>query len=330
MQRLCDRCGMRPAAVFQPHSGKALCSECFFDDITARVKREVERWRMIEPGDVVLLALSGGKDGYTLLDVMSRIYKPDRLIGLNIVEGIHGYNKEEDAGYLVKTAKELGVDVIVTSIKEYVGFSVDEIMAKARDASSRISACTYCGISRRRIMNYYARELGVNKLATAHNLDDESQTAVINILRGDLQSLLRQHPLAELVKDPMLIRRIKPLRKIYEWETATFTMLKGYHIQETECPYIYQLPTLRAKVRRELYKYESEHPGSLLAFMESLDRLLEPLASKATPKSDLGRCVRCGEPTANGKALCKLCELLEGVGITRPLYAVRKLKVVAR
>ncbi|ADL18755.1 hypothetical protein ASAC_0348 [Acidilobus saccharovorans 345-15] len=327
MPPLCSRCGLRQAEVYQPQSGESLCRECFFEDITARVKREVERWNMIEPGDVILLALSGGKDGYTLLDVMSRIYKSDRLIGLNIIEGIHGYNKEEDARYLVMTAKEFGIDVIVTSIKEYTGLSVDEIMYKAKERSTRVSACTYCGIARRRIMNYYARELGANKLATAHNLDDESQTAVINILRGDFESLLRQHPLAELVRDPMLVRRIKPLRKIYEWETATFTFLKGYHIQETECPYIYQLPTLRAKVRRELYRYESEHPGALLRFIESLDRMLEPIAAGIKPRSDLGRCVRCGEPTPSGKALCKLCELLEGIGVASPLYSVRRLRV---
>ena len=321
MARTCDKCGVRPAVVFQPHTGRALCLECFVEDVISRVKAEVERWSMIAPGDTLLLALSGGKDGYVLLESMVRIHKPSKIIGLNIVEGIKGYNKEEDARYLVQTAKEMGVDVIVTSVKDYTGMSVDEMVAEALRRRTGVSACTYCGLARRRIMNWFARELGADKLVTAHNLDDESQAAVINLLRGDLESLLRQHPAARVVEDPLLVRRVKPLRKIYEWETAAFVKLKGYHIQETECPYIYQLPTLRARVRRALYSYEAEHPGSLLRFLETLDQLLLPKALATSPVRDLGRCEVCGEPVPHGKRFCKMCELLRGLGVSRPRYA---------
>jgi len=327
MRRACDVCGVREAVVYQPHIKRALCLECFIEDVVKRVKREVERWSLIEPGDTVLLALSGGKDGYVLLETMVRIHKASKLIGLNIIEGIRGYNKEEDAKFLVETAKQMGVDVIVTSVKDYTGLSVDEMVREARARRTNISACTYCGISRRRIMNYYARELKVDKLATAHNLDDEAQTAVINILRGDFISLVRQHPLANIVEDPLLVKRVKPLRKIYEWETAAFAKLRGYHLQETECPYIYEQPTLRAKVRRALYAFEAENPGSVLNFLELLDELLLPYAKTTKPLTGLGRCKVCGEPVPPGKDLCKLCELLAGIGLSRPAYA-SSLKVI--
>ncbi len=328
MTRLCDVCGVRPAAVLQPHTGRALCAECFIEDVVSRVKREVNRWSMVEPGDTLLLALSGGKDGYVLLESMVRIHSPSKIVALNIIEGIRGYNKEEDAKFLVETAKQMGVDVIVTSVKDYVGMSVDEMVAEAKVRGTGISACTYCGLARRRIMNRVARELGVNKLATAHNLDDESQTAIINVLRGDLESLVRQHPAAKVVEDPLLVRRVKPLRKIYEWETAAFVKLRGYHIQETECPYIYQLPTLRARVRRALYSFEAENPGALLRFMELLDELLLPLALGTRPTSDLARCEVCGEPVPPGRRLCKMCELLRGLGVSTPRYA-RLARVVS-
>ncbi|MGC9209794.1 MAG: TIGR00269 family protein [Acidilobus sp.] len=324
MPKLCDRCGARPAVIYQPHTGRALCLECFIDDVVERVKKEVERWSMIEPGDTVLMALSGGKDGYVLLESMVRIHKASRLIGLNIIEGIKGYNKDEDARYLVKTAREMGVDVIVTSVKDYTGLSVDEMVAEARRRGTGISACTYCGLSRRRIMNAFARELGATKLATAHNLDDEAQTAVINLLRGDYLNLLRQHPAARTVEDPLLVRRVKPLRKVYEWETASFAKLRGYHLQETECPYIYEQPTLRARVRRALYSYEAENPGSLLRLMEILDELLLPVALSSRPITGLHRCTVCGEPVPPGRTLCKMCELMRGIGVERPTYAVVK------
>ncbi|MGC9071108.1 MAG: TIGR00269 family protein [Acidilobus sp.] len=322
MVKLCDACGLRPAAVYQPHTKRALCLECFVEDVVSRVRQEVMRWSMVEPGDTVLLALSGGKDGYVLLESMARIHKAGKLVGLNIIEGIKGYNKEEDAKYLVDTAKEIGVDVIVTSVREYTGLSVDDIVAEARRRGTGISACTYCGLARRRIMNKFARELGATKLATAHNLDDESQTAVINLLRGDYVSLLRQHPAARVVDDPLLIRRVKPLRKIYEWETASFARLKGYHLQETECPYIYEQPTLRARVRRALYSFEAENPGSLLKFVEALDEILLSAALSTRPLTGLERCKVCGEPVPPGRELCKMCELLKSIGVKRPAYAI--------
>ena len=66
--RICEACGARRAVVYQRHTGRALCLDCFRRDMMERVKREVERWGMIEPGDRVMLALSGGKDSYFLLE----------------------------------------------------------------------------------------------------------------------------------------------------------------------------------------------------------------------------------------------------------------------
>ncbi|MFP3295263.1 MAG: TIGR00269 family protein [Caldisphaera sp.] len=326
----CDVCNIRPAEIYQQHSNRKLCKECFIEDISNRVINEMKRWNMISNNDVIMMALSGGKDGYVMLDVLSRYFsKSNKLIGLNIIEGIHGYNKEEDAKFLVNTAKELGVDVIVTSIKDYVGYNMDEIFLKSRESKNYFTPCTYCGASRRRIMNYYAREMGATKLATAHNLDDEAQTAIINIMKGDINSLLKQHPNAKVADDDMLVKRIKPLRKIYEWETATFSFIKKYHIQQTECPYIELAPTLRAIVRRELYKYEKENPGTLIKFIETLDLILDYIQpNEVTTK--LNRCIKCGEPTTLGRNVCKLCELLSNIGIENPNYAIKIPKKVIK
>ncbi|PMP89845.1 MAG: TIGR00269 family protein [Caldisphaera sp.] len=323
-KNLCEECGIRQAEIYQSHSNRKLCRECFIEDISKRVINEIKKWNMIGSNDTILMALSGGKDGYVLLDVLSRNYKSNKLVGLNIIEGIHGYNKEEDAKYLANTAKEMGIDIIITSVKDYIGYSMDEIVKKSFDAKTRLTPCTYCGLIRRRIMNYFAREIGATKLATAHNLDDESQTAVVNLLKGDISSLLKQHPNTKIVEDDMLVHRIKPLRKIYEWETATYSFLKGFHLQETECPYINMAPTLRAKVRKELYNYEKENPGVLLKFMDTLDEILEMFNTKNT-LTKLSRCIKCGEPTAIGRKYCKLCELLSNIGIDNPKYALLKL-----
>jgi uncharacterized protein (TIGR00269 family) len=323
---LCDVCGSRQAVIYQPHTGRKLCRECFIKDIEERIKNEVKKWNMIEPGDRILLGLSGGKDSYVLLDVLSKIHKPSRLLAVSIIEGIPGYNREEDVKNMKKLANDLGVDVIVTSIREYVGHSLYEIVLRALKRKLKISPCTYCGILRRRILNFYARIYGMDKVATAHNLDDEAQTAIINILRGDYVGLLRLHPLAPPASKK-LVRRIKPLRKVYEWETTTYAYLKGFGFQETECMFINMMPTLRARVREALYELEWRKPGSLMRLIEILDSLLENEAKKL--KSDsLGECQRCGEPTSPKRSKCKLCELLEKAGILEAIYQVPHVRLI--
>ncbi len=314
---LCDKCGLRRARVFQAHNGLRLCEECFLEDVRARVWGEVERWRMVEPGDVVLMALSGGKDSYVLLESLALKFKSSRLLGLSIVEGIPGYNRVEDVRALVETAKGYGVDVFVVSVKEFAGVSVSEMVSEAKRRGLVETACTFCGLSRRRVMDYYAKVFGATKLATAHNLDDEVQTLIVNIMRGDTVGVLKLHPNSGAPEGG--VRRIKPLRKIYEWETATYAMIRGFNIQVTECPFINENPTLRAGVRSILYEIEKLKPGSLLKALQHLDEVLGGEASKLKG-AKIGVCSRCGAPTSSTRTLCKLCELLEAIGIGEPNY----------
>lgn len=324
MTRLCDACGARPAVIYQHQMHRALCRECFMEDIASRVKREVQRWRMIEEGDKVLLAISGGKDSFVLLDVLSRIHRSSKLIGLSIIEGIPGYNRKEDIIKMREYARERGVDLLITSIREYVGLSLNEIVRRARSRGVGVSPCTYCGMLRRRIINFYARMLGATKVATAHNLDDEAQTVVVNILRGDVIGLMRAHPLAPPASKK-LVQRIKPLRKVYEWENAAYAYYSGFKFQEVECTYINLAPTLRARIRRALQRMERERPGILLNLLEMIDDLIEDLAL-SSEGDVLGLCELCGEPTTIGRRYCKICELLGKAGIINPIYRIPSSK----
>jgi len=311
----CDRCGVNEAVYYQHHTGLKLCSKCLVEDIRNRIRKEIERFQMIKEGDTVLLALSGGKDSFVLLDSLSSIVSPSRLIAFSVVEGIPGYNREEYIERLKHYARERGVEIVVSSLKEIFGYSLSEVVSMARERSEtkELSPCTFCGAMRRRAINLAARELGATKTATAHNLDDEVQTIFMNILRGDPERLIRQHPLAPRLSD-LLVQRIKPMRKIYEREAAAYSYVLGYRFQETECPYIIHQPTLRARIRHWLYMLEKEIPGSMLSILETFDSLvLKKLESSKFEK--LPTCKLCGEPTSIGRDICKLCELMGKLGI---------------
>lgn len=312
--RLCDECGLKPAVFYQRHSGKRLCRNCFEDSVISRVKKQIERYSMISTGDTVAVGVSGGKDSYVLLYILTQVIPSNKIIGITIDEGIPGYNRSEIFDTVKHLCRELHVDCIYVSMRDVLGYSVDDFMkryleiARKNAASNIISACTYCGIARRRILNLYARELGATKVATGHNLDDEVQTYVINILRGDIVRLIQLHPLSK-THNPKLIKRIKPIRSIYEYETGFYAYLLKYPYQEYECPYIEVRPTLRVKVREVLYEIEKHYPGTQLRLLEFLDDWIAHMINKQ--KVSLPLCKLCGEPTSPNRDVCKFCELVD-------------------
>ncbi|MEM1916882.1 MAG: TIGR00269 family protein [Ignisphaera sp.] len=312
---ICSVCGKNQATFFQKHSGRRLCRECFINDIRYRVKEQISRYSMISSGDRVVVGVSGGKDSYVVLHILSEIVNPNNIIGVMIDEGIAGYTREDMYIAVRKFCSDIGVDCIYVSMEKILDFSVDRFMrfyleyAKENNMYS-ISACTYCGIARRRILNMYARELKANKVVTGHNLDDEIQTYIINIIRGDVMRLAQLHPLSETHSDK-LVKRVKPLRSIYEYESAYYAYLLGYTFQEYECPYIVTRPTLRTKVRDVLIELEKLYPGVQLKLLEFLDNTIANILVK--PRIALPTCKICGEPTSPNRSICKFCELVEDI-----------------
>jgi uncharacterized protein (TIGR00269 family) len=318
---LCTICGSREAVVYQPHTGYRLCRSCFISNIVARVAREIFRYGMISYGENILVGISGGKDSFVLLDILSQIYDPSKLGGVTVVEGIEGYNRAEHLEDIKRYASDRRVEIHIVSIKDLWGASVDEMVRRSIVSGIRISPCTYCGIHRRKSINIVARELGYDKVATAHNLDDEAQTVLINIMRGDIERLYMNHPLRPRLSK-LFIPKIKPLRKIYEWETAKYAYLAGYKPQEVECPYLEYFPSLRVRIRDMIYEIESRKPGTMLRLLEWFDITFNP--SKIERKIELGECSICGEPTSPGRTICKSCELqLKTLGDARAATLLR-------
>jgi len=310
---ICNVCKAREAEVYQPHSGKRLCRKCFIEDVRARVKEESLKIGL-DKANKILLAVSGGKDSYVLADTLASFIDPQKLIAYNITEGIHGYNRREQVEQLRKYLSSLGIELIEDSFKQSVGYTLDEMMKYSIGKGLNVSACTFCGGFRRKLINNAGRAVSADYVATGHNLDDEVQAIVINLIRGDLLRLIRfaDKPIKLSSK---FVLRVKPLRKVYEWETTLYAYYSGYQFQELECPYISTRPTLRAKVRELLYMLEDKKPGTLLTILEEFDKLAEKVRNQTQLKEELPTCKICGEPTSYGREICKNCELLISAGL---------------
>jgi uncharacterized protein (TIGR00269 family) len=307
----CSIC-QRDAVYRRMYSGERLCRKCFTASVQRRVQRTITRQKMFAPDDRIGVAYSGGKDSASLLHILAKLearFPASELLAITIDEGIEGY-REEALQLARETCTELGVEHHTYSFKDLYSQSLDAIVEHAK-GKTRLSPCSLCGVLRRRALNTAARALHVTKLTTAHNLDDEAQSLVMNVLRGDVHRLTRY---GSVHSDGLFIPRVKPLRTVPEREVALYAFLTKIRVQVEPCPY--RASSMRSVVRNFLNTMEDQHPGMKFTILRSLERL------SGTPETSpiacrLRRCSICDEPTS--RDVCRSCQILRELGLTASL-----------
>ncbi len=309
---LCTLCGRNDAVFGRIYSGENLCGRCFCKTLENRVRKTISKYEMLGQKDKFMVAVSGGKDSVTLLHILTKIERkfPDVVFCAGTVdEGIPDY-RDEALRIAEKNCRKLGVEHTVTSFKELFGYELDEIVVllrKRRD--NRLTPCSYCGVLRRKALNLLAREAGVDKLVTAHSLDDETQTMLLNVVHGDPLRIARVKPVLNVIH-PKFIRRVKPLCMVPEKEVAFYAYLKGIEFQCVDCPYAQT--ALRNDIRVMLNRMEYKHTGTLFTVFRSIEKL-RPALEAYIKQVKLNDCRLCGEPTVGD--LCRACEMLEELKI---------------
>jgi len=298
----CDVCKSKEAFYVREHEGVRFCHGCFKENFENRIRRTIAKYQMLNPGDHVALALSGGKDSLTLLKVLHKIEKrfpSSRLTAITVDEGIEGY-RTEAINIATDQCARLGIDHRIISFKELYGHTLDELVSQRKLSFP----CSYCGVLRRKAINTIARNVNANKIATAHNMDDEVQTFVLNMFHGDVPRIARSDPFLE---DPsgMFIPRVKPLAVTPEKEVVLYAHATGVDFQTFPCPYA--STALRNDIRTMLNRLETKHVGIKFTIYRSVERLRNLLENS---RSDLilRRCNSCGEPTVGD--VCEACRLL--------------------
>lgn len=297
----------KPAAVELRYAGKMFCKDHFTRMFWKRVKRTISNNGLIEPHDTLGLALSGGKDSIACLHVLHRLLKsrPDtKMIAITIDEGIRGY-RAKSVRIAAKNCKALGVRHEVISFKSGFGKTLDKIVMTADRRNAGYSPCTFCGVLRRYLLNKAAKKFGCTKLVTAHNLDDEATTVLMNVMRGDVARLGRVGAKVGIANCGF-VQRVKPFAEIPEKESALFGLLTGLEADYSTCPYAGR--SFRGSVREMLNGLESRYPGVKFSIAESAARMAVAVKSRPVQSGPL-RCQRCGETSAEG--VCQACRCLE-------------------
>ncbi|MFB3765033.1 MAG: TIGR00269 family protein [Methanotrichaceae archaeon] len=299
----CSKCDEN-AIVSQRYSGRHLCASHFIEDFDERVEVTLEKRHMVEEGDRIAVAVSGGKDSIALLYALNSILTgmDVKIFAITVDEGIKGY-RDDTIRSAKRIAEDLGIEHRIVSFRDLFGFDLDDIIE-----GKEVAPCTYCGVFRKNALNRTAKLMGATKVATGHNLDDEAQSVLMNYLKGDIERLMRFRPRRV---QPGLVPRIKPFREIPEKETALYCMTNGIYVDSRECPYAKL--SLRADVRDMINRLENLYPGTKQSILKSFEKFSELAGSRWT-QMDLASCGICGEPCV--KDICKACELLGKLSCT--------------
>lgn len=299
--KTCSKCGATPVIIKRKASGQMLCKECFIESITDKVLKGIRRNKLIEKGDKVAVALSGGKDSVMVLNILHSFYERNiiDLVAITIDEGIEGYRKH-GVEIAIKNAERLGIKHRIASINDYFGKTLDEIM---HDESRQHGACTYCGVFRRWIINRIAREEGATKIATGHNLDDETEAILMNYLEGNIDNLTRIGAKSEPKSDKFTVK-IKPIREIPEKEVALYVIARELDVHFDECPYSKE--SFRGEVGRFVKELSVNHPTIMYSTLRGFDKIKPALKKEFSGKKvNMGECIQCGEPASH--ELCRAC-----------------------
>ncbi len=293
----------------------AVCSKHFNEQMIKRVQRTITKHKMLKRDDKVAVGVSGGKDSIALLDILAKIesdFPESEIVAITIDEGIAEY-RDEGMLYAQKIVKKLDIEHHVYSFKNDFGYELDEIIKKLgeRGEGREFGACSYCGILRRKILNQAALEIGADVVLTGHNLEDEAETILLNIIRGDIQRLARLNPTPRKIHKN-LVPRAKPFRNTPQAEIVMYCYLNDLEYQEIQCPYAVE--AYRGEVREFIFNTQEKQPMLSFNILRGNEKLLK-MIQQTPSKKELKDCTICGEATTG--EFCKGCWLKNQLSSSR-------------
>jgi tRNA 2-thiocytidine biosynthesis protein TtcA len=210
--------------------------------------KAIEDYRMIEAGDRVMVCLSGGKDSFTLLELLRSLQRSApisfELIAVNLDQKQPGFPAHVLPDYL----KALGMPFHIIEQDTY------SVVKRLIPEGSTM--CSLCSRMRRGALYRYAAENGITKIALGHHRDDIVETLFLNLFHGG--KLKAMAP--KLKSDDGRHIVIRPLAYVAERDIARYA--RGKQFPLIPCDLCGSQPNLqRAVIKRMLADWEKQFPG---------------------------------------------------------------------
>ena len=208
------------------------------------VRRCIEDYKMIEPGDRIAVGVSGGKDSLALLVFLAELRKyhshPFEVEAITIDLGMG-----MDYSGIQKLCQEL--DVPFTLVKTEIG----PVIFEHRKESN---PCSLCAKMRRGALNQALLDRGLNKLALGHHFDDAVETSVMSLIYEGRISCFQ--PVTNL--DRMGVIQIRPMLYLHEKTVDNFVTRMNLPVLENRCPV--DKSTKREEIKQLIYNLSMTYP----------------------------------------------------------------------
>jgi tRNA 2-thiocytidine biosynthesis protein TtcA len=248
------------AVSLQPMTG-VVSEKRLLKQLKHNVGEAILRYNMIEDGDRVMVCLSGGKDSYTMLDMLMILQKKApvsfELVAVNLDQKQPGFPQEVLPAYL----EALGLEYHIVEQDTY-----NIVKEKIPEGKT---TCGLCSRLRRGILYSFAEKIGASKIALGHHQDDIIETFFLNMFyNGQLKAMP-----PKLLSDNKKHIVIRPLALAKEKDIAEYAALKNYPI--IPCNLCGSQENMQRKVvKNMLQQWERENPGRSELIMRSLQNVV--------------------------------------------------------
>lgn len=225
------------------------------------VGQAIADFNMIEAGDKVMVCLSGGKDSYTLLDILLNMQLSApidfSIVAVNLDQKQPGFPAEVLPNYL----SQLGVDFQIVTEDTYA--IVKEKIPEGK------TTCSLCSRLRRGILYRTAKELGATKIALGHHRDDMLETLFLNMFYG---GKMKSMP-PKLLSDNGEHMVIRPLAYCREKDIARYAEAKAFPI--IPCNLCGSQDGLQRQVVKEMLQdWDKRFPGRIETMFQALQNVV--------------------------------------------------------
>jgi tRNA-5-methyluridine54 2-sulfurtransferase len=277
--------------------------KAFIKKFETNVANTIKKYKLANKKEKVIVACSGGKDSTAVLYMMHKLgYNIEGLI----VDLFIGKWSEDNRDNINGFCKKLGIKLHVISMREMFGSSICYIRSNIQ-TKINLKNCAICGVIKRWLLNKESRVRKAKKVATGHNLDDQAETLLMNMIKGNVKLSLGQTPLSGVIKDKKLVPRIKPLFFLTNAEVRRYSELMNFPVLYDPCPC--SLTAFRRKVRNSIKKLEKDYPNIKVKMVEGFLKNIKELRKNNKQIGKIRYCKICKEPSRN--EVCKTCELIK-------------------
>ncbi len=289
-----------PAVVSLRSHHAGFCAACYLQFFSRQVEKGIRKQKLFTHEDRILVALSGGKDSLALMLELSR--QGYNITGLHIDLAI-GASSIASRAMVERFCTKHGFALIVKEM-DAEGLAIPLVKK-----SLKRPICSACGKIKRYYFNKVAMDEGFTCLATGHNLDDEVARLFSNTIRWDRAYLSDQGPMLEAENG--FARKVKPLWRLTEFETANYAFLMDIENHYAPCPYSQGASfTCHKHLWQQL---EEAMPGRKIDFYQGFLERGRPIFARHEAEAgvQLQGCSTCGYPTSGTQ--CGVCRIKDAV-----------------